>query len=147
MPSRRRAREFALQLLYQVDLRNTTPEDVLSTFWGDEEVDPVERKFAESEVKGVAQYLVEIDQRVESSSHNWKVARMSYIDRNILRLGTYELLYAFDIPRTVVINECIELGKRFSTQESGAFINGILDRIAQSLPPDQVKTPRRGSEG
>lgn len=134
MPQRRRAREFTLQILYSIDLRKAEVEDVLSTAWHGAGAHPVERRFAEAEVRGVVRHLEAIDGMIEACSKNWKLSRMSYIDRNILRLGVYELLHVPEVPRSVVINECIELGKCYSTAESGAFINGILDRISRENP-------------
>ena len=84
-------------------------------------------------VRGVREHLDRIDTLLGAASTNWKVSRMSYVDRNILRLGTFEILEMEDVPTMVSINEAIELGKRFGTTESGSFINGVLDRVAKNL--------------
>lgn len=129
--TRRRGREFTLQLLYQFDLRKVPLDEILTTAWKGAGSHPSERRFAESEAMGVIRHMEELDALIVAKARNWKLARMSVIDRNLLRLGAYEILYAPDIPDTVTINECIELGKTYSAQESGAFINAILDKIAQ----------------
>lgn len=134
MGSRRQAREQALQLLYQLDLTADEGHQAASQrFWELEPADPDVVDFAGSIVAGVREMLPRIDEMISTASINWKVQRMSYVDRNILRLAVFEFIEKTDIPPMVSINEAIELGKRFGTGESGAFINGILDRIARSL--------------
>ena len=130
MRKRTRARELALQMLYQVDARG---EEALEDFDGflrresaeDEDV----KKFAHSLVDGTLEMRGDIDEVVGGAAQNWHLSRMALVDRNILRMAVYEMLYVEDIPAKVSINEAIELGKRYSTQQSGSFINGILDRI------------------
>jgi N utilization substance protein B len=126
---RRKSREFALQVLYQLDI---TKQDVVKTlaqfqdhFSGNDERD----NFMERLVMGVLDHRQEIDQLVEKYSENWRLDRMNMIDRAILRMATFELLYCKEIPPKVTLNEAIELGKRFGSKDSGSFINGILDRI------------------
>jgi N utilization substance protein B len=132
--SRRQAREQALQLLYQLDVTNDSGyESASKVFWSVEPADPDVVDFAGSVVRGVCEQVERIDVLIGEASHNWKVQRMSYVDRNILRLAVFEFLEKSDVPPMVSINEAIELGKRFGTVESGAFINGILDRIARGL--------------
>lgn len=142
MSSRRRAREYALQALYQVDLGGGEPRQALEGLWkgildteddalGHHQPEEEEMSFAEQVVIGVVGVRDGLDQHIQSSSTNWRVARMSLVDRNILRLGAYELLYLREIPVNVTINEAVELAKRFGTQDSKAFVNGILDRIAR----------------
>jgi N utilization substance protein B len=136
MGSRRRAREYAIQILYQLDLRECHLEEVLRHFWVGLEVQPEQRDFAESEVRGVLRNLPELDGLIERFSMRWKLNRMPLVDRNILRLGAYELLYVPEVPLSVALNEAIELAKRYSSIESGAFINGILDKVARLVPED-----------
>ncbi len=131
--SRRLAREQALQVLYQLDLHAGDVEEALRLWWEAEPNDPEVVEFAGALIRGVRERLVEIDDLLGAASINWKVTRMSYVDRNILRVGTYELLAMDDVPPTVTINEAIELGKRFGTTESSSFINGVLDRVAKNL--------------
>ncbi len=128
MKKRTRARELALQFLYQVDLvkkSNTETDDFLR----EEESDVETRRFAARLVQGVLENQAEIDEAIQAVAQNWNISRMAVVDRNVLRLATYELLQCQDIPPKVAINEAIDIGKRYSTQNSGAFINGILDRI------------------
>ena len=129
MKKRTRARELALQFLYQVDLRGSEVSESLVEFLEQEESDRTTQEFASLLVRGTLDNRSEIDERIQSVVQNWEIGRMAVVDRNILRLATFELLHREDIPPKVSINEAIELGKRFSTQNSGAFINGILDKI------------------
>jgi len=148
MGNRRRARELALQTLYGLDfdvceideavdamqLRASEPasedEDLKDQVRGNEET----RAFAADLVRGVASHREEIDTILSSCSTNWKITRMAMVDRNILRMATYELQFLKDIPPKVTMNEAIEIAKRYSTLESSAFINGILDRVASLAP-------------
>lgn len=138
MGSRRRARERALQALYQLDMApSTSAQEALESAWSasaeegprDEEA----HAFAMELVDGVREHLSEIDKLIEKHSHNWRIDRMSRIDRNVLRLGIFELGHRPEIPKKVSINEAVELGKLFGTEESSSFINGLLDRVAQAL--------------
>jgi transcription antitermination factor NusB len=129
MKKRSRGRELALQVLYQLDLCGSELFDERAAYEGSEERDRDSRAFAQELVAGVRARWSELDASIRAVAQNWDIARMAVIDRNVLRLGTYELLYCKDIPPKVAINEAIELGKRFSTANSGAFINGILDKI------------------
>lgn len=129
MKKRSRGRELALQVLYQLDLCGAELFDERAAYEGSEERDRDSRAFAVELVAGVRARWDELDATIRSVAQNWDIARMAVIDRNVLRLGTYELLHCKDIPPKVAINEAIELGKRFSTANSGAFINGILDKI------------------
>jgi len=133
MASRRFAREQALQILYQVDVRKCDANEALGNYWSREPGDPDDMAFTAKLVQGVPANEEQIDTLISEASINWKVARMSYVDRNILRLAVFEFLHMADIPTMVSINEAIEMGKRFGTTESGAFINGILDRVARNL--------------
>ncbi len=134
---RTRARERALQALYQIDVAASDIDDALARFW--RSFEPAEREvqeLAELLVRGVHRERRAIDERIESASTNWRVDRMARVDRNALRLAVYELLYT-EAPIKVVINEAIELGKKFGSESSGAFVNGVLDRIAGGLPPER----------
>lgn len=129
MKKRTRARELALQALYQLDIQGEDFASEVAGFVGEEETDAETVEFALALVRGVALEREELDTRISSVAQNWDISRMAVIDRNVLRMATYELLFREEIPPKVSINEAIELGKRFSTKNSGAFINGILDRI------------------
>ena len=130
---RREAREFVLQLLYQHEFNPQNPEKSLREFWeligmksGE---DYVERVFT-----GILSNKIKIDTLIEESSTNWRLDRMSVIDRNILRVSTYELLFDASIPDKVSINEAIEISKKFGSEDSSAFINGILNKILIGNP-------------
>ncbi|HVY55007.1 MAG TPA: transcription antitermination factor NusB [Thermodesulfobacteriota bacterium] len=137
MGIRRRARELALQFLYQYDALTESsgeplrPEEQLTLFWerSDSPVPEETKEFSSVLILGACKNLPHIDDIISRFSEHWRLSRMSKIDRNILRLSIYELMYLSDIPPAVTINEAVELGKRFGTEESGSFINGILDKI------------------
>ncbi len=129
MKKRTRARELALQFLYQLDLRGPDFLAEAKGFLRQEEADKGTREFALHLVRGTAEHLGEIDVFIREVAQNWDIERMAVIDRNVLRMATFELLHCKDIPPKVSINEAIELGKRYSTQNSGRFINGVLDKI------------------
>jgi transcription antitermination factor NusB len=138
---RTRARELALQFLYQMDLRGDDLLPEARQYVTAEERDAETTRFALRLVQGAFENKVEIDKTIQAVAQNWNISRMAVVDRNVLRLATFELLHCQDIPPKVAINEAIELGKRYSTQNSGAFINGILDKIM-----NRARTPAAGSE-
>jgi len=132
MRKRTKAREFALQVLYQIDITGDACGDSLSAFWqscvedgAEEEV----KQFTSDLVTGVTEKLADIDEKISQYATNWRLDRMAFVDRNILRLGCYELLFRQDIPPKVSINEAVELAKKYSTQEAAKFVNGILDKV------------------
>jgi len=136
--SRRRAREFALQALYQGDIAGGTAAEGIPSLWSGQvdggleskAADPSEIAFSEAVVAGVDERREEIDALIESASNNWRLQRMPVVDRNILRMATYELIGCPEVPASVCINEALELAKRYGDKKSRAFVNGILDRIA-----------------
>ena len=138
--SRRRAREFALQALYQVDTSGSEGRAALNGLWaglssedgiaGARPADDEERAFAWRLVEGVAKHQERLDGLIEEASTNWRLARMPVVDRNILRIASFELAECTDVPANVSINEAIELAKKFGDKDSRAFVNGIMDRIA-----------------
>lgn len=134
MGSRRTGRERALQALYQLDQNEkATPTDAVEAAWAasdDQPRDETAHTFATELVAGVRANQPELDALIEQHSQNWRLERMQRVDRNVLRLGVFELKHRDDIPRKVTINEAIELAKTFGTEDSAAFINGVLDRIA-----------------
>ncbi len=134
MGARRSGREAALQMLFQLEASGVSPEQAIALFWRTfEDADPEGKAYADEIVGGVAQNLEEIDKRVTAASQNWRLERMSRVDRNLLRLGSWELMYRADVPKAVVLDEAIELAKSFGTDESSGFVNGVLDRIATDL--------------
>jgi len=134
MGARRKARECALQMLFQHDMAGTPVVDLLQTYWGElaEAADDV-RDFANDLVLGTITHLTEIDERIRLRTEHWRIPRMAVVDRNLLRLAVYEFLFQPETPKTVAINEALEIARRFSTHEATQFINGILDAIKRDL--------------
>jgi len=134
MGTRRKSRELALQMLFQMDMGQQTPEHVRRTFWN-------ERKDLDAKVRGFADELFtiacergpEIDEIIERNAEHWRMERMAVVDRNVLRVGVAEFVGFPHTPKPVVINEALEIGRRFSTPESVQFINGVLDSVAREL--------------
>ncbi len=127
---RRRAREYALQLLFQLDVtKNKLNDKQFEGFWEDIKEDNNIKEFANNLVRGTRENIAAIDETIKKAAEHWSIDRMAVIDRNILRCSTYELLYRTDIPPLVTINEALEISKKYSTEDSAAFINGILDKI------------------
>ncbi len=153
MPGRRRAREFVLQALYDADLAGLDPQIALRSLWaalldddgtlGDGACPQEEDSFATSLAIGVSENAERIDALIEEASLNWRLVRMPVVDRNILRLACFELLACHDIPVSVSINEAVELAKRYGGDDSRAFVNGILDRVAHDIGRGG-RGPRRG---
>jgi N utilization substance protein B len=142
MGNRRKAREIALQVLYQLDVQDKlSDEQALGLFWQhfakteDGDADEASRAFADELVRGVKSRLEEIDALLTRASRNWRLERMARVDRNLLRLAVWELKYSKDVPVKVAINEAIEIAKRYGTAESPAFVNGILDRCLEEVGP------------
>jgi len=132
MRNRTKSREYALQMLYQVDIRHGVAAQVVEEFWQEQDTVADVRGFANELFTGTMSHLPELDALITKHADNWDLKRMAVIDRNILRLGTFELLHGSDAPPKVCINEAIELAKRFGDAESGKFINGVLDAIHKS---------------
>ena len=132
---RRRSRECALQMLYQLDPGEGEQADVdreIGAYWQSfSKSESVDQNFSERLVRGVVDACKDLDQVIAGVAKNWSIARMERVDRNLLRMAAYEMLYCPDIPTKVSINEALELAKRFSGNDATAFINGILDRIGQ----------------
>jgi N utilization substance protein B len=133
---RRKAREVALQFLYQLDLQGESdPGPHAPEFWARHPLDEDLRAFAEEIVRGTKSAQTKIDDIIVRSTEHWDLDRMAVVDRNILRLAVYELLFEPDVPAKVAINEAIEIAKKFGTADSSRFINGVLDRIHKELRP------------
>jgi transcription antitermination protein NusB len=136
MGKRRKAREIALQFLYQLEQNGAIdPEPFEAEFWARHPVDAEGRQFAASLVRGTKRQQAEIDKRIAECAEHWDIDRMAVVDRNILRLAVYELLFEPGVPGKVAINEAIEIAKKFGTSESSRFVNGVLDRIHRELRP------------
>ncbi len=148
MRKRTRSREFALQVLYEIDVAGPSLEEALEDFWLDrsdlalsnsekeaveqDKQEPEIREYTERLVHGTLEKLTSIDPTIERYAENWSMGRMACVDRNILRLAAYEMLFIDEIPLKVAINEAVELAKRYGEADSSKFVNGILDRIAKT---------------
>ncbi len=132
--TRRKSRELALQMLFQMDMGQQTPDHVRRTFWNErKDLDEKVREFADELFAIAAEREEQIDGIIERNAEHWRMERMAAVDRNVLRIGVAEFLGFPDTPRPVVINEALEIGRRFSTPESVQFINGVLDSVAREL--------------
>lgn len=131
MRKRTHAREFALMILYQTEIAKLSADESLQIFWGEHEAEEEVKQFTTSLVLGVIENLKRIDGMISQYADNWELSRMATVDRNILRLATYELLYLKEIPPKVSLNEAVDLAKKFGDTESGRFVNGVLDRISK----------------
>ncbi len=133
MGHRRSSRELALQALYYIDMGKNDPERALTLFCINFEPAEDIKPFFTFLTEGVLERKAEIDRMIETFSSNWKLSRMSGVDRNVMRIAVFEMMYCPDIPSKVSINEAIDIGKKYGTADSGAFINGILDAISLDL--------------
>jgi N utilization substance protein B len=138
MGARRSGREAALQMLFQLEASGARATQGIELFWrasaeADFTPDPEGRLYADTIVRGVDDIREDVDKCISHASKNWRIERMSRVDRNLLRMGAWELMTQRDIPRAVVIDEAIELAKSYGTEESSGFVNGVLDRIANDL--------------
>jgi N utilization substance protein B len=138
MGIRRRARELAMQALFYMDSRNKSSRESVERFCHNFLPSPKTNPFFLKLVGGVLKVQPEIDTLIEQYSKNWKIHRMSLVDRNVMRIAIYELIYCVDIPAKVSINEAVDIGKKFGTEESGAFINGILDSIRMAMDKGDI---------
>ena len=129
MGARRKARELALQMLFQHDISGNAPETICATFEDLQKSKPNTREFAEKIFRGTVDNLIKIDDMIQAQADNWRLSRMAVVDRNIIRMSIYEFLHETDTPKLVIIDEAIEIAKKFGTQKSSQFINGILDGI------------------
>ena len=129
MGARRKARELALQMLYQYDMSGNPPDQIIATFEELGKSKANTREFATKIFRGTIDHMPEIDQMLTAQADNWRLSRMAVVDRNIIRMSIYEFLHEDDTPKLVIIDEAIEIAKKFGTQKSSQFINGILDGI------------------
>ena len=134
--SRRKSRELAMQMLFQADIGKQTPEQVQATFWkAGDEVEPEARGFAEDLFRSAIEKQAKIDELISANSKHWRLERMPAVDRNLLRMAVGEMLGFKGTPFPIVINEALEIARRYSAPESINFLNGILDAIARSQLP------------
>lgn len=139
MTTRRFSREWALQFLFQHDFNAGDNERALDDFWTLQNVPPKSRPFAAELIRGVLDHRSELDERIQNYADNWDVKRLNAVDRNVMRLALFEMLFRPDIPPVVSINEAVDIAKRFSSNESGKFVNGILDRARKDMPRSSRK--------
>lgn len=129
MGARRKSRELALQMLFQYDMAGNAPATIILTFDELQKAKPPVRDFAVRIFEGTVAHLEEIDGMIQAQADNWRISRMAVVDRNIIRMSIYEFMHESETPKLVIIDEAIEVAKKFGTQKSGQFINGILDGI------------------
>jgi transcription antitermination protein NusB len=135
MGARHSGREAALQMLFQIEASGATADAAIELFWRSfvDGTDPDGRAYADEVVRGVESKREELDRCITEASTHWRIERMARVDRNVLRLGAWELAHRLDVPRAVILDEAVELAKAFGTDESSAFVNGVLNRIAETL--------------
>lgn len=138
MGARTSGREAALQMLFAAEASGASPSQVLRDFWREFPGDVEGREYAEAIVRGVMGERDAIDERITHASDHWKLSRMTRVDRNVLRLAAWELLHEAGTPRAVILDEAVELAKRFGTEDSGAFVNGVLGRVADDAGPARL---------
>jgi N utilization substance protein B len=142
---RRQAREWAVQFLFQTEFNPDDLDQALSVFWSDEEKNPAERDrtYVDEVVRGVLDKQRELDRTISASAKNWDIERLGVLDRIVMRVATYEMLFRNDIPPVVSINEAVEIAKAYISKESGRFVNGVLDRIQKELArPSRTHNPQ-----
>ena len=137
MGRRRKAREYALQVLFQIDLTAAAARTALDQFWSDHQAEPDERSFAEKLVNGVLEQRRDLDRWIVGSADNWRIERMAVVDRNVLRVAVHEMLNEEQTPPPVIIDEAVAVAKRFGSGDSGGFINGVLDAIRLRLEQER----------
>jgi N utilization substance protein B len=142
---RRQAREWAVQLLFQTEFNPDNLDQALADFWNDEEKKPSERDktYVNEVVNGVIEKRRDVDRTISKYTENWDVERLGVLDRTVLRVAVYEMLFRSDIPPVVSINEAVEIAKAYISKESGRFVNGVLDRIQKELDrPSRTHNPQ-----
>jgi N utilization substance protein B len=141
MGTRRKAREMAMQALFYMDERRDFSEETFERFCTNFAPKPDVRPYFLRLLHGVLKCRIDLDALIERFSENWSLSRMSGVDRNLMRIAVFELVWCRDIPAKVSINEAVDIGKKFGTEESGAFINGILDSIRVALEKGELRVP------
>ncbi len=147
MRKRTLAREYVLKILYQFEMSQAPLEEVLTQFWSWNQAHPEVREFTERIVRGTSEHLTEIDQKIVQYTENWQLHRMAVLDRNILRYSVYELLFVDEIPPKVTINEAVDIAKKYSQDDAGKFVNGILDKINHSESIELKKSGGKSEAG
>ena len=146
MGRRRKAREETLRILYRLEFDNRQPEETLSQYWENKKTNQATREYSTWLVNGIISHHKKIDTIIQNASEHWRLSRMAIIDRNILRMAVFELLYEENIEPAVVINEAIEIAKAYSGDEAATFVNGVLDAIRKKLG-NQKKSLKEENDG
>lgn len=133
MGKRRKARESTLQILFQLEFDDTPPETVIASFWKNKKATKEIKEHSRWLVEGIFSHGEDIDALIQSVSSNWRISRMAIVDRNVLRIAVFELLYGEDLAPAIVINEAIEIAKKYSSEEGATFVNGILDAVRKEI--------------
>ncbi|MFP4081696.1 MAG: transcription antitermination factor NusB [Candidatus Aminicenantes bacterium] len=144
MGKRRKARESTLQILFQLEFDNTHPQKTIARYWEVKKAPSEVREYSSWLINGILSRKQELDNIIQSVSEHWRISRMALVDRNILRMAVFELLYEENMPAAVVINEAIEIAKKYSSDEAATFVNGILDAIKKNL--DSLRESKRERE-
>ena len=145
MGARTSSREAALQMLFGIEINRVSADTAIQNFWREFEGDAEGRSYADEIVRGVSSSVDKLDELIRLASTNWRLERMARVDRNLLRLACWELLHSLAVPRAVILDEAVELAKRFGGEDSGSFVNGVLDRIAEECGRvDQDGSPTQG---
>ncbi len=131
-------------MLFQIEASGVDAEKAIALFWRNFEADPEGRPYADDIVRGIADTLPQVDATITAASANWRIERMTRVDRNLLRLGTWELMFRPDVPRAVVLDEAVELAKSYGTDESSAFVNGVLNQIGERVRKGEPSEAGRG---
>jgi N utilization substance protein B len=147
MGPRRKARECALQILFQLEFNSGDPKDLVRVYWQFQKAAPQVRTFGTWIVETYLDHRPEIDAAIQAASKNWRLARMAVVDRNILRIAVTELLYEPTLVPAIVMDEAIEIAKRYSGEESAVFVNGVLDAVVRELAPAAPKAGEPAPEG
>lgn len=143
MGKRRIARESTLQILFQLDFSDSQPEKIIEEYWGYRKASEEVRQYSDWLLKGVMSHREEIDRVIQSVSKHWRISRMAVVDRNILRMAVFELLFEQNVAPAIVINEAIEIAKKYSNEEAATFVNGVLDAVRKKLE-SEGKTGKEG---
>lgn len=133
-------------MLFAADGGAVNSDRVIGFYWRETPGDPEGREYADRVVRGTLSELSAVDEVIRKASHNWRLERMARVDRNVLRLGAWELMRNREVPRAVILDEAIELAKRYGSEDSGAFVNGVLDRIAEELGRKDEEGAKEGKE-
>ena len=143
MGKRRRAREVALSILYQLEFRPEKSEEVMDAFWANRRSAPEVETYARELVEGILAHREEIDNLIARYTEHWHFSRIALVERNILRVATYEFIFRKEVPEKVVLNEAIEIAKQYGSEDSGRFVNGILDKIRTITRPPLLEPAER----